>query len=226
MAESLTIACPECDKQFTVPATAVGKKLRCKGCDHAFVIAAPKPAPARAAKAVPKPAAKRPPTAPPSKPAPAPAPKKADDDDDDGKPYQLTDVKLGPRCPNCTSALESEDVVVCLQCGYNLVTRIQAETRAVEHVSGFKIFLWLLPAIIGVLAAIGLIAFDSIFTYQIENWLGAETAADWPGAIKSVKMWLWIFSLFVIFGLGRYAFIRFFFHPMPPEVEVKKKKKI
>ena len=41
MAEAITIVCPECEKKINVPSEAVGKKVRCKGCEHVFVVAAP-----------------------------------------------------------------------------------------------------------------------------------------------------------------------------------------
>ena len=50
--ETIVISCPECDKQIKAPADAVGKKIRCKSCEHVFVIKAPAkaPAPIKAAK--------------------------------------------------------------------------------------------------------------------------------------------------------------------------------
>jgi predicted Zn finger-like uncharacterized protein len=230
MAESLTIACPECDKQFTVPAAAVGKKMRCKGCEHVFEIAAP--AGARATAAAPARAAPKPPPAKraPAKTAPQPAKKKKpldDDEDDDGKPYGVTDVKLGARCPNCSNALESEEDLVCLKCGYHLITRIQAQPREVADVTGMDQFLWLLPAILSVVFSIGLLVFDVLYCYKIENWLGGtkEDWYVWLFANFAVKLWLCIVSAFFIFFACRYAFIRFVFHPTPPEVEVRRKTK-
>jgi len=52
MAEAITITCPECGKTSTAPAVAVGRKVRCKNCEHVFVVAAPagkKAAPAKKA---------------------------------------------------------------------------------------------------------------------------------------------------------------------------------
>ena len=148
MAEAITIACPECEKKLTVAAAAVGKKIRCKGCEHVFVVKAPaaeaRRRPSRPTKAadVKKKAAPE---------AKAPKPKPPDDDEEDSKPYGITSVDTTPRCPECANELESEDAVICLTCGYNTRTRIRAETKAVEDVTGMMVFLWLLPGILCVL---------------------------------------------------------------------------
>ncbi len=151
MAEAITIACPECEKKITAPAAAVGKKIRCKGCEHVFVVKAPaglkaaakaptgKPAAGKAVEAKKKPA----PDAKAAKPKPA-----ADDGEDDSKPYGVTSVDTAPRCPECASEMESEEAIICLVCGYNTRTRIRVETKAVEDVTGMMVFLWLLPGIL------------------------------------------------------------------------------
>ena len=53
MATPLVASCPECRKQIKASDELAGKKVRCKGCGHVFVIPAaaaekPKPAPAKA----------------------------------------------------------------------------------------------------------------------------------------------------------------------------------
>jgi predicted Zn finger-like uncharacterized protein len=40
----MTDQCPSCKKQFAVPEAAIGKKVRCSGCQAVFVVAAPPPA--------------------------------------------------------------------------------------------------------------------------------------------------------------------------------------
>src|SRR5262249_48614982 len=149
-----------------------------------------------------------------------------DDDEEDSNPYGVSDVKLGPRCPHCANALESEDSVVCLTCGYNVVTREKAETKQVEDVTGLRKFLWLLPAFICILVSIGLVVWDTIYSIKIENWLleSGSTKEDWYMNDKlhfAIKLWLWIFSLGGIYLMCRFAFIRLVFHPSPPEVEVR-----
>src|SRR5258708_5226632 len=103
MASTIEIACPECQKKFKAPGEVQGKKVRCKGCGHVFAI----------------------PAAPVAKEAPAKAKPKFDDDEDDGKGYGVaaaTEEGVA-RCPHCAQALENPDVVICINCGYNLKTR-------------------------------------------------------------------------------------------------------
>ena len=52
MATSFVIACPECKKQMKVTDALIGKKIRCKECEHVFAVSAPKGA---AKPAAPKP---------------------------------------------------------------------------------------------------------------------------------------------------------------------------
>lgn len=41
MTSALTIQCPECGKQISVPESAIGKTGRCGACQHRFVIQPP-----------------------------------------------------------------------------------------------------------------------------------------------------------------------------------------
>src|SRR5260370_30925975 len=86
MADTVTVSCPECDKKIKVPEDALGKKIRCKGCDEVFVAKAPgRQAPAKKAPA--KSAAKA--------PKPAPRKKPADAEREETNPYGVTDESLG-----------------------------------------------------------------------------------------------------------------------------------
>src|SRR3982074_2033126 len=103
MAEAITIICPECEKKMTVPADAVGKKARCKECQHVFAVRAP--------------ATKKAPPAPKIKSA-KPKAKPTDEDEEDDTPIGVTALDTAPRCPNCANEMESEEAVICLTCGY------------------------------------------------------------------------------------------------------------
>src|SRR5258708_5085645 len=133
MADTLTIGCPECGKQFKVPATAAGKKVRCKTCGEVIPVAGGKSG---------------------GKPAPAAA--YGDDLDDDGKPYVLTNTVLSARCPECAHDMQEGDVI-CLKCGYNTTTRERARMKKTIDITGLDVFLWLLPAIMAALVVIGLV---------------------------------------------------------------------
>lgn len=45
MADKLKLRCPQCRKLLALPAAARGRKIRCPGCEHAFVVEAPSKTP-------------------------------------------------------------------------------------------------------------------------------------------------------------------------------------
>jgi hypothetical protein len=218
MAEAITIVCPECEKKITAPAGAVGKKIRCKGCQHVFTVKAPATKPAGG-----KPAAvkKAPPVA-----KPKPKPKPTDEDEEDDAPIGITALDTAPRCPNCANEMESEDAVICLTCGYNTRTRIRVETKAVEDTTGMTWFWWLLPGILCALFFIILLTFDILYSLYIAKMIDVEN--DWYSFIAAgwFKMWfIWAPTSFVNVGLATFAVKRLMLHPRPPERLKKKPKK-
>jgi DNA-directed RNA polymerase subunit M/transcription elongation factor TFIIS len=197
MASTITITCPECDKQMKAPAEVLGKKIRCKGCGATF--------PARAPRGAGKQAARK--------------PSKQASDDEDATPYGVTEEKFSARCPQCANALESEDAVICLRCGYNIVTRVQARTRKVRDVTGFDVFLWLLPGILCVLAVIGLLTFDILYCVLMnEETINRE---EWYGFVASlgIKIWIVVPTLFLMFLATKFAIKRLILDNKPPEIE-------
>ncbi|HVS36187.1 MAG TPA: hypothetical protein VMS17_11450 [Gemmataceae bacterium] len=224
MAEAITIACPECDKKIHVPAEAVGKKIRCKGCEHVFVVPAPagwKAAPAKAA-----PAKK---AADPKAAKPKPAKPKVDDEDDPN-PYGVTALDTAPRCPECANEMESEEAIICLICGYNTRTRSRAVSRSVEDVTGGTWFLWLLPGILYALGTCLILTFDLLYTFSLRFlWFGeAEKNEEWTAmfAHPGFVLWgVWAPSVIVMVGFVTFAVRRLILNPRPPEREKKKRKK-
>jgi ribosomal protein S27E len=232
MAEAITIACPECDKRITVPADAVGRKARCKGCEHVFVVQAPS-----GQKAATKPAAKAPAAAraadakkkaPDAKAGPAkPAKSRADDEDEDGNPYGVTSLDTAPRCPDCANELESEDAVICLHCGYNTRTRTKHESRAVEDQTGMIWFWWLLPGIICAVVTLVLLTFDILYSVKIGAYVDKD--ADWFAFIGSAPFLIWVIwapTIVVMVGCIAFAVKRLILNPRPPERERRKKPKM
>src|SRR5690242_16474452 len=120
MASTITITCPECDKQLRASSEVLGKKIRCKACGATFA--------ARDAGGKSAPAGKAGKDAKGGKPA-KPGKAAKDEDDDpfkaDAVPYVMREEYLGRRCPECANAMEEEDRV-CLHCGYNTITREKA----------------------------------------------------------------------------------------------------
>ena len=202
-------------KKLTVAAAAVGKKIRCKACEHVFVVKAPAGKPPAA-----KPAAK---AADPKKKTP-PKPKPADDDEEDSKPYGVTSVDTVPRCPECANELESEDAVICLTCGYNTRTRVRAETKAVEDVTGLMVFLWLLPGILCVLLVLTLLTFDIFYTLKVYEYV-EDAWYEFISYRWFVIWFVWAPTVVVMVGATTFAVRRLILHPRPPERIKKKAKK-
>jgi hypothetical protein len=222
MASTITITCPECDKQMKAPADILGKKIRCKACGFTF--------PARqGAEEETLPPPRSPGKQSPAKPAgKPPAGKQAtgkqakagkpEDDDEDASPYTFTEDKLSNRCPNCANAMDSEDAVICLFCGYNTVTRTQARTRKVRNITGFDVFLWLLPGIACVLAVIGLITGDILYCIYINEWIDENAWYFFIGSL-GMKIWLVVPTIYMMYLATRFAVKRLIFEHRPPEVE-------
>jgi hypothetical protein len=234
MAATITIACPECGKRLTAPAEAVGRKVRCKYCDHPFVVkaAAARPADKPAAKAAPaKPAAKkadpagRPPSPQPaSKAAPAPAKPPADEDDEqNSNPYEVTYMDLSARCPYCANQMPSEDAIICLICGYNTRTRTRAETKKTYETTALEWVLWLGPGVLCVLFIIGTTVWDILYCVNANDWI--DENADWyiyMWRTFPIKLWAVIITVFLMYLAARFAVKRLIQNPRPPEYEKKK----
>ena len=242
MPATITVICPECDKEMKAPAEAEGKKIKCKGCGKTFValvevdeideidevdeieVLDDEPKKKPAAK---KPAPKKPE---PKKPEPKkPEPKKAGKaDDEDANPYGMTFEDLSARCPECANLMESEDAIVCLYCGFNTQTREKPRTRKVKDVTGFDVFWWLLPGIACALAVILMITWIIIHWGPLASWMGIDPEKDesWTGLIVKLwaKLWITIPLLYLIYHAGKFAISRLIFNNQPPEVEEKLKK--
>lgn len=222
MATTITISCPKCEKQIKAPAELAGKKIRCKECQHVFVVPAPTPV-----KGAPTPADKG---GKPVKAAPAgkgdkgakPAPKKAPDDEDEegANPYGVTTESLLPRCPFCAKELKSEEQVICLHCGYNRRTRERVRQKKTYETTRGDQFIWLLPGILcalGVLLMIGaIVVFWTLFPK-----LAADYDNDWWSIFFGLwaRLWGTVICLFIGFFLGKFAVKRLILNPTPPEKE-------
>ncbi len=211
MASTVVIICPECDKRMNAPENILGKKVRCKSCQAAFVARAssgkpPSKKPANPAKTSP------------SKPAPA-KPSPDDDDEDDKNPYGMIDISLSKRCPECANEME-EEAIICLTCGYNTQTRERHKTLKTYDNTVTDQVSWLIPGIVCVLVIIGTIVFDIWYLMNIEALLGDDDSwykSMW--AHGGIKLWVVIVSLFILFFTGRFAIKRLILNFARPEVE-------
>jgi hypothetical protein len=217
MATPIHIVCPKCGKQVKAPENALGKKVRCKFCQAAFVASTGegKAPPAKSA----KPPAAKGAKSPADKKTNKPARLTLDDEEDDPNPYILQDVSLAPRCPDCANEVE-EGQVICLHCGYNLRTREKAKTRKVYDQTFKDYFKWLLPGIACALAVFSLIGFNTWYLIKINDLV--DDNSPWylyVWSVRGIILWVVIMSLGLIWLAGKFAVKRLIFHPRPPEVE-------
>jgi hypothetical protein len=176
MSSPIEITCPSCDEPLKIPSAVLGKKIKCKHCDHAFVVKDPgtkvltkSAKPAKPAKLT-KPA-KTEAKAAPVPPPPPPEVKKPLWDDEDAKDVSLIAEEDVPRCPHCAKELDPPDAIVCLHCGFNSRTRARAETKKVWAPEFMDWFMHLLPGIIALAIAIGLLTFIGISIANMRDWL-------------------------------------------------------
>ena len=248
MAGVLNISCPQCDREMKAPGDGIGKKIRCKGCDHRFIIEDPKK---QAKQRLQKPSARK--KAPAKKGAPPPTSRKKKSPPPkestpkasaDGDSYGVEELDDWPRCPDCTNPMSDLDAVICLNCGYNIQTRAKVETRRTYETTGMDKFLWWLPGILCVVLTIALITYTILHWFVlpgeiIENWkkhakegkgrmtiIAQEDISTWayffhPGIV----VWLVVFSGWASYKAGRFAVKRLIQNPLPPEVVKEKKKK-
>ena len=235
MATTFVIACPECGKQVKVSDEHVGKKIRCKGCEHIYPVAAPggpPPVPKGPAGPPPvKPKAGPPPVKPkvasPSPPA-LPPPTPVVDAEDDGKAYivEQEDNSM-PRCPFCAKEMASAEAMICLNCGYNTRTRTRPEVKAVYEPTSVEVFLWLLPGFLYVLTVVGFIVWYYFFWDLIEQWLKKSFLEESDGVFtgglspKMFRLYMAIILIFASYPILRIAFKRLFKNNKPPERKIK-----
>jgi hypothetical protein len=221
MAGTIRITCPECDKTLTAPAAVAGKKVRCKACGHAFVAqaAAAKPAAAPAASAKPpqdKPAAR-------AVPAPAKPPQVDDDEESNSDPYRVSEDVHEKLCPYCARPMTSEDAIICLECGYNTMTRLRTETKKIYNTTGLDWFLWLAPGILAVIFVIATAVFDVLYMIYSKEWFGdGQDFYVYMWDALAIKLWTLVMTVFLMYYAARFAIRRLIFNPRPPEYEKKK----
>ncbi len=225
---TIEFSCPKCEKQIKAPDDLIGKKIKCKECLHVFTVKA------SAVVRVPEKAAQKADKG--SKAGKGGAGKgpkeavaaKAEEhgDDDDGKAYGVTDQSFLPRCAYCAKEMESEDQIVCLNCGYNHRTRERIQVEKTLEPTGGEWVLHLLPGVLCalvVLMAIGELLFSWI--HRAEKEAAYADMAVNPFGL-GIVIWRSVLWLFIGFFAGRFAIKRLILHPRPPEKEMPKKKKI
>jgi hypothetical protein len=232
MSATVEMKCPECDEPLRIPPSVFGKKIKCKFCQHAFVVKDPNPAsknkpgkPAKPGKPEDKPLAASPP--------PPPEPKKSTswDDDEDAADVNLIEEEDVARCPHCAKELEPPEATVCIHCGFNNRTRHKAETKTVWAPDAMDWFQHLLPGLLALALMISAIVLDIISIMKMREWLtGTFLESDDTDASGRKKMYVapgaFIFliiflSLAIIIPCAKYAFKRLAIEYRPTD-QVKK----
>jgi DNA-directed RNA polymerase subunit RPC12/RpoP len=216
MAVTSVITCPECAKKFKGREELQGKRVRCPNCGHGFIVQSlahdkvdsqEEPEPALAAE---------PPS--PALAAEEPHIKSALDEELEAgsNPYGVTTPDLAPRCPNCANELESADARICLHCGYDTLTRRIGQTKKLLEHTGNERFLWLLP---GLLCAFGVFLLFLLQLFYCFALPGIISKDSWANMFnhESMRLWIGLMLLGVMWGLGTFAHKRLIFNPHPPE---------
>ncbi|MBA4189484.1 MAG: hypothetical protein C0467_15960 [Planctomycetaceae bacterium] len=243
MATVVEVPCPHCEQNLKVPDTVFGKKVRCKHCELAFVVEDPAkkpPKPSKPAKPAPKPepkaAAKQKapskPAASPPPPPPEPAKSPFMDDEEEAKmKVELIKEEDVPRCPHCAKELDPPDAKVCLNCGFNNLTRERAEVKRVVAATNEDWFMHLFPGIFAVVLSITLIGLNIWFIMNVREWMiGSIVDMDEKDAAGRPKFYvhpgafifaIGIISLRIVVPSLRFAYRRLVLD-YKPEEKVKK----
>jgi DNA-directed RNA polymerase subunit RPC12/RpoP len=221
MTATISITCPSCKKHMTGPAAVQGKKIKCKACNHIFVAKGETAnAPAAKGPATPgSPAAKSKNN---SSKTPAAKPKAEVDknrlldpeDVDPGKGYEFIEKPPDAvaRCPQCAYELETEDAIVCLTCGYNLLTRQRLQLQKTYELTFMDWVYWLTPPFGAVIGCLASLTFGIFLWTGLVWWFG-----DWWFSHFSVQIWFTVFAAAGAWSTGKYAFKRLVYQWRPPE---------
>jgi DNA-directed RNA polymerase subunit RPC12/RpoP len=212
MAETITIVCPSCGKKLKGPANIEGRKIRCKVCKHAFV--AKEHSPEGSVYGTEKEQT--------LEEIRAPAQEESSDKKEaasaktDKAPvvlYDFTDEKAEsvPRCPQCAFEMESADAIVCLHCGYNLLSRQRLQMVKTYRITFWDWTFWLTPPIASAvfsLVCIGTIVFLWLIPrFFPDSWFDIFALRVWGSVILAGMAW----------SSGKYAFKKLVFNFRPPE---------
>jgi DNA-directed RNA polymerase subunit RPC12/RpoP len=248
MASVIQIACPNCQKAFNAPTTVLGKKIKCKDCSHVFVATDPddenKPAKGKPAVKPSKPGGtttkikkeKEEPKKEEKKEEPKPASTyKFEDDDDSATPSPLGVIDEGfeiPRCPHCAKELDPPDAKVCLNCGFNTLTRVRAESKKVWAPDTNDWITHLAPGVIALIICIIILVIDIVSWVNMRDWMTDSFLQKDDEDINGVKGF-WVkpgaFITFVIVlgvmpfaAAAKFAYRRLAVEYQPQEKEKKK----
>lgn len=227
MADIPAVRCPACDKKFRTKADVRGKRIRCPSCSESFIVPvaeeetddddAPipiqgEPGPARdddtriPIKGELQEQEEQP-------IALTPAGEEGED------PYAVTHLDLAPRCPNCADKMPSATAVVCLNCGYNTLTREWGKTAKVVRLTFKRHFAYLAPAlgaaVFVIVSVVGLLYFSIVSPYDLHDTMFSFTNSE------AIRMWGSVIFLFWLFGAGTFCIKKFIDKPKPEDIMIE-----
>ena len=221
------IKCPSCRKNFKSKADLRGKRIRCPFCSESFIVPIDEAEEVEELEEVgdDEPAATSEPAKADSTAADgdpdAPIPLKAAEDDEwttGENPYVVTEIDLAPRCPNCAHEMPSADAVVCLNCGYNTLTREWGKTEKLLGVSMSQHTIHLLPGFLALFCLLSCMVDRMIYSTYWPFWIADVHWLQWTD-YEGLRMWGTMVGLFFIFALGRFCYRRFIVKPIPDELK-------
>jgi hypothetical protein len=237
MPATLDVTCPKCGKALKVPAELEGKKIKCKDCATVIpVTSGAKPAkaakPAVAARPASKPAVKAAAAPPPEKPKSPFLDEEEEEDPLRPKPMGVVHEEDVARCPHCAKELDPPDATVCVNCGFNNVTRMKAESKKTYAPEAADWMTHLGPGLVALFLVIALIVIDIVCWINMNDWVaGSAMEKDdkdpvtgqvqyyvKPGAFIALIV---AASVIVIIPAVRFAIYRLFVD-YKPEEKIKK----
>ena len=228
MSSSHVVACPKCKKRLKVSEEMAGKKVRCRNCEAVFPVKIPSGVGAGEQKPA-KPKAEKAPKQEKPKKSMSEMLDDFDEEETGDKAYLTGHMDLSPRCPTCAAELESEEQVICLNCGYNLRKRMASDHKVVYENTGGDQFNWLLPGIGCAIGVVLLITIDVLCILKMKSWIDGgflsfmdflkKDDGGWylkPGAFS---FYITLGSALFIIPMTKFAIKRLVYDNKPPEVE-------
>lgn len=218
------VTCSRCKKSYWVPPVLQGKKIKCKQCGQTIPI----PMQVQVAQATgskkAKPAVTTPVAAVEAEKKPEPATPATSAEAGKGQSaqewgpitsYQLTGTKDPARCPHCAHEME-EGEIVCLNCGYNTVTRERLPNLVLEPNTGQDYFIHLAPGF-GALFMCLLSIFWAQMIFTHTPYLAFLDWSFYDSDNKAIPVYMFMFLLLDIWGFGFFAVKRLIFNYTPPD---------
>jgi hypothetical protein len=200
------ITCPACKKRFKGKPELGGKKIKCPKCAEPFVVpnedAAPKREKVAASKA--------------SNEITFDAPVNED-------AYGVGKVDLWPRCPHCAQEMETKDAVICLNCGFNTMTRQLGQTIKLQGLTRTEHFLYLFSSLMLVALFIAIVILLVYYDVLMTQRLASLKWASWV-THESLRFWTTIVILALLWTIGKFAFDTLALQPVPSQEYASKKK--